>query len=79
MKRRKGRFSKALVALIVGMNIAFTAAVLVVFWHTGTEPVALIGAWFAFTTGELWMVATIRKAKIKKEDPHEDRMGKETE
>ena len=25
---------------------------------------ALIGAWFAFTTGELWMLSSIKKTKV---------------
>lgn len=63
--KKKGAFSKALVAFIVVLNVIFTASVLVVYWHTGTEPVTLIGAWFAFTTGELFMVAKIKRDKIK--------------
>ena len=27
----------------------------------------LITAWFAFTTGELWMLSSIKKSKVKKE------------
>ncbi len=55
------RFSKIIVALVVLLNTAFTAAVLFIFYRTGMEPMALIGAWFAFTTGELWLLAGIKK------------------
>ena len=65
-RKKKKRFSKAIVALVVFMNIVFTGAVLYVFLKTGNEPVALVGAWFAFTTGELWMLSSIKKAKVKK-------------
>ena len=65
-KKQKQRFSKAVVALVVLMNIIFTGAVLYVFLATGNEPTALVGAWFAFTTGELWMLSSIKKAKVKK-------------
>ena len=65
-KKQKQRFSKAIVALVVLMNIVFTVAVLYVFMVTGNEPVALVGAWFAFTTGELWMLSSIKKTKVKK-------------
>ena len=65
-RKKKKRFSKAIVALVVLMNIIFTGAVLYVFLKTGNEPVALVGAWFAFTTGELWMLSSIKKAKVKK-------------
>ena len=63
----KGRYSKVMVCLIIGMNITFTAAVLMVFKSVGTEPTALVAAWFSFTTGELWLLASIKKAKVKKD------------
>jgi len=59
----KNKFSKIIVSLIIALNALFTAAVLYIFFYTGNEPMALIGAWFAFTTGELWMLANIRKSK----------------
>ena len=62
----KGVFSKLLVVVIILANILFTAAVLYVFFRTGSEPVALVGAWFAFTTGELWLLANIKKAKLRR-------------
>jgi flagellar basal body-associated protein FliL len=63
------RFSKKIVIMIVSLNIIFAAAVLVVFWHTGSEPGVLVGAWFTFTTGELWALSKVtrEKNKIKKE------------
>ena len=66
-KRKKNKFSKAVVALVIFLNILFTTAVLHVFLQTGNEPVTLIGCWFAFTTGELWMLSSIKKSKVKKE------------
>ena len=65
-KKPKQRFSKFIVALVVAMNIVFTIAVLYVFLKTASEPTALVGAWFAFTTGELWMLSSIKKTKVKK-------------
>lgn len=64
-KKKKGGFSKLIITLVVLMNIAFTGAVLYVFLKTSSEPVALVGAWFAFTTGELWMLSSIKKRKGK--------------
>jgi len=55
------------------MNIAFTVAVLYVFLKTSSEPVALVGAWFAFTTGELWMLSSIKKVKVEKGDNEDER------
>ncbi len=62
------KFSKKIVTLIVILNVMFTVGVLVVFWHTGNEPSVLVGAWFGFTTGELWLLSGIRKKKIEKEN-----------
>lgn len=65
---KKGRFSKLIVTLVVTLNILFTVAVLYIFLRTGSEPATLIGCWFAFTTGELWMLASIKREKVKKGD-----------
>lgn len=65
--KKKGDFSKLIVTLIVILNIVFTAAVLYVFWQVGNEPTALVAAWFAFTTGELWFLSGIKKKRIEKE------------
>ena len=70
---KKGEFSKLIITLVVLMNIAFTVAVLYVFLKTASEPVALVGAWFAFTTGELWMLSSIKKEKVKKGDNDNER------
>ena len=59
------QFSKLIVSFVIAANALFTIAVLYVFLEIGSEPVALIGAWFAFTTGELWLLASIKKKKIK--------------
>ena len=61
------RFSKKIVSLVILLNVTFTGAVLYLFLRTGNEPTALIAAWFAFTTGELWMLSGITKAKVELE------------
>lgn len=65
---KKGDFSKILVVLIVILNIIFTGAVLWIFYKTYAEPSTLITAWFSFTTGELWCLASIKKKKVKNND-----------
>lgn len=62
------KFSKAIVSLVIILNAAFTVAVLFIFYRVGTEPVTLIGAWFGFTTVELWALAGIKKREIDKSD-----------
>jgi len=59
-------FSKALVLGVIVANVAFTCAVLLIFLRTGSEPQVLVGAWFTFTTGELYLLAGIKKKKIEK-------------
>lgn len=59
-----GSFSKFIISLVIALNIIFTIAVFAAFLRVGDEPTALIVAWFAFTTGELWMLASIKKKEI---------------
>lgn len=70
-KKRKSLFSKVIVSLVIGLNVAFTAAVLIIFTKTMSEPSGLIIAWFSFTTVELWGLAGIKKAKEKKESNYD--------
>ena len=67
-KKSKGNFSKFIVGFVIAINIIFTIAVLWVFLKTSAEPTALVGAWFAFTTVELWQLATIKKKKVENEN-----------
>jgi len=62
-------FSKFIVFMIILLNVIFTLAILYLFWLKGEEPRFLIGAWFAFTTGELWALALIRNTKTKNPIP----------
>lgn len=66
-KKGKGQYSKALVTMIICLNIVFTIAVFFVFARTGSEPSTLIATWFSFTTVELWSLARIKKKKIDRE------------
>lgn len=69
----KNRYSKLIVALVIFLNVGFTGAVLYTFLKIGSEPTSLIVAWFAFTTGELWMLSGITKTKIREGEEYEDR------
>lgn len=64
-KNKKGRFSKFIVSFVITLNVIFTAAILIVFIKTSSEPTSLVVAWFSFTTAELWSLAGIKKAKGK--------------
>ena len=64
----KKDFSKLIVSLVVLLNVLFTLGVLFVFLRVGSEPATLIVSWFAFTTSELWMLSSIKKTKVKRED-----------
>lgn len=67
MKNKKGKFSKRIIAVVIALNIAFTIAILVCFWHTGNEPASLVVAFFSFTTVELWSLSKIKREKLKEE------------
>lgn len=71
-KRKQKRFSKLIILFIILLNTCFTVSVLYVFLRTGTEPVTLIGAFFGFTTVELWNLTRIKTTEIKKEAPKND-------
>ena len=66
------RFSKFIVALVIFLNVSFAAAVLFVFLRIGSEPTTLVAAWFAFTTGELWLLAKIKRAENGEGEGYED-------
>jgi len=65
------KFSKKIVSLVIIMIVLFTIGVLYAFLKVGSEPAVLIGAFFGFATGELWMLAGIKKNKIKSDDKKE--------
>lgn len=69
-KRNKSpvKFSKKVVAMIIVLNVMFTLGIMFVYYKTGSEPQTLIACWFAFTTGELWLLSGI---KIKGEQSNE--------
>ena len=67
INRKKGSFSKKIVILVILMNILFTLAIMYLFLKTGNEPMTLVGAWFAFTTVELWSLSKIKRAEVKEE------------
>ena len=66
------KFSKAIVSLVIILNAAFTVAALYIFYRIGAEPTTLIGAWFGFTTVELWALAGIKKREIETRNDKEE-------
>ena len=70
-QKKKGRFSKFIVTLVILLNVVFTIGVFYVFLRIGSEPTTLIGSWFTFTTIELWSLAKIRRDKIKEDKDNE--------
>lgn len=59
------RYSKFIVMLVILLNTIFTGIVLYTYYKIGSEPAIIIGSWFAFTTGELWMLANIKKSEMR--------------
>lgn len=66
------KFSKAIVSLVILLNTAFSMAVLYIFYRVGAEPTTLIGAWFGFTTMELWALAGIKRKEIENRNDREE-------
>lgn len=64
-KKGSAKYSKFIVMLVILLNTVFAFSTLYVFLQTANEPTALIAAWFAFTTGELWLLKDLKKTKIK--------------
>jgi len=58
------KFSKFIVTVVILLNVGFTVAALYAFLRVGSEPTALISAWFGFTTIELWALAGIKRKEI---------------
>ena len=69
---KKGLFSKLIVSFVIIINIFFTIGTMYIFLRTGSEPAALIGAWFTFTTVEIWQLAKIKRKKEEKKDGYTD-------
>lgn len=70
MTKKKGRFSKFIVTLVILLNVAFTLGVFYLFLKVGSEPTAIIAAWFSFTTVELWSLSKIKREKEKNKDEY---------
>jgi len=66
------RFSKKVVRWVILLNAVFVVAVLLIYWHTRSEPATLIASWFAFTTGELWALAGIKKEETRQGGDSDD-------
>ena len=56
-------FSKVIISILIFITLVFTGIVLYIFYCVGSEPMVLIGAFFAFVTGELALMASIKKKK----------------
>lgn len=66
-------YDKKIVTAIIVLNVIFAAVIVKVFLTVGSEPTVLVGAWFTFTTGELWQLSKIKRKKIEKENGGENK------
>ena len=60
------KFSTGIVILCILLNMAFTLGVFLMVEADHVVPDSLVIAFFGFTSGELWMLSSIKKAKVKK-------------
>lgn len=71
-------FSKMIILFVIVSINVFTIACLKIFIVVGSEPTILIGAYFAFMSGEVWALALLKKAKRKgetNEGTYNDELG----
>ena len=73
--KKKGRFSKRVVSMVILLNVLFTVGIMYIYLRTGSEPTTLIGCWFSFTTIELWELSKIKRNNGKEIDEEEDRFN----
>lgn len=67
--KRKGIYSKVVVALCILLAIGYTCICLLMQWKTGTQPEPqLTLAFFGFVTAELWSLSKIKRSKNKDGD-----------
>lgn len=73
MKKKKFHMSKLIVPFVILSLFSFTGLAIYLQFVTQVElSSTLITCFFAFCTGELWMLASIKKTKIKSTDIDED-------
>ena len=53
--------------IMTALFVIFTAAVLIVYWHTGSEPSVLVGGWCASVLGEIIACTRIKLGKQREE------------
>lgn len=73
MKKKKFHMSKLIVPFVILSLFSFTGFAIYLQFVTQVElSSTLITCFFAFCTGELWMLASIKKTKIKSTDIDDD-------
>ena len=73
MKKKKFHMSKLIVPFVILSLFSFTGLAIYLQFITQVElSSTLITCFFAFCTGELWMLASIKKTKIKSTDIDDD-------
>lgn len=73
MKKKKFHMSKLIVPFVILSLFSFTGLAIYLQFVTQVElSSTLITCFFAFCTGELWMLASIKKTKIKSTDIDDD-------
>ena len=80
-KKQEARtLDRALIIMTV-LFVLFSTAVLVVYWHTGSEPTVLVGGWCASVLGEIVACTRIKlgKQRDKYHDKYEDDSGRGSE
>ena len=65
-KKPKTKFSKKIVTLCIMLVVIFTPLFIYAFIKVGSEPIAIVGAFYGFITAELFKLADLKKDENKK-------------
>lgn len=65
-------FSKKIVKIVISLNVIFVICTFYLCSGDHIVPDSLIVTWFGFTTGELWLLAGIKKTKEKERGKNDE-------
>ena len=77
IKKKKPRYSKVIVAILLASVAVFTIAMTVIFCIKDSVPDTLVGAFFTFVAGEAGVLGLIKHAETKYKPEDSEEMGDE--
>lgn len=62
-KKKEDKTLNVALIIMTTLFVLFSCAVLIVYWHTGSEPSVLVGGWCASVLGEIIACTRIKLGK----------------